>query len=329
MNCHQLDTILDDHAVRSLSAAQRSEVDDHLATCARCSDAWLGYRALAGDSAGEPRPELFGEIAAYAVADRPRIATRRVASWIGIAAAVLVVMVLATLSLFRDGAMPGTGGAGTGPVAEVSTRGAAGPDDALHIVAGQHYRVLPVPVPTVSGANRIEVTEFFMFDCLPCFSFEPTLEAWRLHQPAYVELVRVPAIFKPTAMLHARAFYTAEALGKLDEMRMSFYEEIHVRGNPLATEAAIKAFFGRFGVAGNAFDEAFNSLGVRSKLQHAVQLNRQYGVTAAPSIGVNGRYVTNPSMAASHGVLDVVDALVQAEARDSCRDRDRPSCRGL
>ena len=52
MNCHQLDTILDDHAAGSLSAAQRSEVDDHLATCARCSDAWLGYRALAADSAG-------------------------------------------------------------------------------------------------------------------------------------------------------------------------------------------------------------------------------------------------------------------------------------
>ena len=103
---------------------------------------------------------------------------------------------------------------------------------------------------------------------------------------------------------------------------MSFYEEIHVRGNPLATEAAIKTFFGRFGVDGKTFDEAFDSPGVHAKLQHAVELNRQYGVSATPSIGVNGRYVTDPSMAASHDLLDVVDALVQAEVRESCRGRD-------
>ncbi len=314
MNCHQVDTILDDHAVRSLSAAQRSEVDAHLATCARCASAWLGYRVLAGDSLAEPRPELFGEIAAYVVADRPLTATRRFASRFGVAAAVLVVTVLASFGLFRYGAIP------------AASSDAVGPQEAAHIVAGQHYRVLPTPVPTVSGANKIEVSEFFIFDCLPCFSFEPTLEAWRQRQPGYVELVRVPAIFKPTAMLHAQAFYTAEALGKLDEMRMSFYEEIHVRGNLLATEAAIKAFFARFGVDAKTFDETFDSPDVHARLQHAVELNRQYGVSATPSIGVNGRYVTNPSMTASHDLLDVVDALVREQVRESCRGRDPSIC---
>ena len=137
MNCHQMDTILDDHAVRSLSAAQRSEMDAHLATCARCSIAWLGYRVLAGDSPGEPRPELFGEVAAYVVADRPLMATRRFASWFGLAAAVLVVTVLASSSLFRYGAIPGTADAGRGPVGEAANSDAAGPKEALHIVAGQ------------------------------------------------------------------------------------------------------------------------------------------------------------------------------------------------
>ena len=326
MNCHQMDTILDEHAVRSLSAAQRSEMDAHLATCARCSNACLGYRLLADDSPGEPRPELFGEVAAYVVADRPLTATRRFASWFGMAAAVLVVTVLASSSLFRYEAIPETADAGKRLVGEAANSDVAVPKEAVGIVAGQHYRVLPTRVPTVSGANKIEVSEFFMVDCLPCYSFEPTLEAWRQHQPGYVELVRVPAMFKPTAMLHAQAFYTAEALGKLDEMRMSFYEEIHVRGNPLATEAAVKAFFGRFGVDAKSFDEAFNSPGVHAQLQHAVELNRQYGVSATPSIGVNGRYVTNPSMTASHDLLNVVDTLVQAEVRESCRGRDPSIC---
>jgi thiol:disulfide interchange protein DsbA len=327
MNCHQMDTILDDHAVRSLSAARRSAADAHLSSCVRCSTTWLAHQLLAGDSPGGARPELFGEIAAHVVADRPRMATRRGASWLGLAAAVVVVAVLASSNLFRYGAIPGIAEDGSGREGEAASSDVAAPAGALPIVAGQDYRVLPTAVPTASGANKIEVSEFFMFDCAPCFSFEPMLEAWRLRQPGYVELVRVPAIFKPTAMLHAQAFYTAEALGKLGEMRMSFYEEIHVRGNPLATEAAVKAFFGRFGVDEKSFDDAFDSPGVHAKLRRAVQLNQQYGVTATPSIGVDGRYVTDPSMAASHGLLDVVDALVQAEVREPCRGRDPSSCR--
>ncbi len=326
MNCHQMDTILDDHAVRSLSASQRCEVDAHLATCARCSGAWLVHRALAGDSPGAPRPEFFGEAAAYVFAERPPAATRRFASWFGLTAVVLVAAVLASSSLFRHGAIPEAGDAERSPVGENASIHVGPPQESAQIVAGQHYRVLPAPVPTASGASKIEVTEFFMVDCLPCFSFEPTLEAWRRRQPGYVELVRVPSMFKPTAMLHAQAFYTAEVLGKLDELRMPFYEEVHARGNPLATADAIEAFFGRFGVDTKTFDEAFNSPGVRAKLQHAVELNRQYGVSATPSIGINGRYITNPSLAGSHVVLDVVDTLVRAEVRESCRGRNRSIC---
>ena len=316
MNCHQMDTILDDHALRSLSAVQRSETDAHLATCVRCSSAWLGHRVLADDLPGEPRLELFGEVAAYvAAADRPRPLTRHFATWAGVVAAALVVAVLASSNLFRYGMAPETTEAGSGLVGDATSSDVAESTATLHIVAGQHYRVLPTPIPTLSGANKVEVTEFFMFDCLPCFSFEPTLEAWHMRLPGYVELVRVPAMFKPTALLHAQAFYTAQALGKLDEMRTPFYEEIHLRGNPLATEAAIKIFFGRFGVDGKTFDQAFNSPGVKAKLEDAVQLNGQYGITATPSVGVNGRYLTNPSMAAPYNLLDVVDALVQAETK--------------
>jgi protein dithiol oxidoreductase (disulfide-forming) len=314
MNCHQMDTILDDHALHSLSAPQRSEADAHLAMCVRCSNAWLGYRVLADDVPGEPRLELFGAVAAYvAAADRPLPLTRRFATWGGVVAAALLVAALASSSLFRYGTAPETTEPVSGPVGDPATGKATQPTDALHVVAGRQYRVLPTRVPTDSAAGKIEVTEFFMFDCLPCFSFEPTLEAWRLRQPGYVEFVRVPAIFKPTALLHAQAFYTAEALGKLDEMRMPLYEEIHLRGNPLATEDAVKTFFGQFGVDGRTFDQAFGSPGVRAKLEHAVQLNQHYGVTATPSVGVNGRYLTNPSMAAPQDLLEVVDALVQVE----------------
>ncbi len=324
MNCHQMDTILDDHAVRSLSAAQRADVDAHLAKCARCANAWLGHEAVAGDFPGEPRPELFGEMAARTVAARSAPASRRFASWFGAVAAVLVVTVLAGYGVFRYAATPGTE-ADSRPAGETANSGAPAAKAAAYI-AGRHYRVLATPVATGLGANKIQVAEFFMFGCEHCFSFEPVLDAWRERQPPYVELVRVPAVFNATAQLHARAFYTAEALGKLDEVRMPFYEEIHVRGNALANEGAVKAFFGRFGVDAKSFDAAFNSPGVAARVQHAAELNRQYGVSATPSIGVNGRYVTDPSMVDSGDLLDVVDTLVEASAHESCRERDSSIC---
>jgi protein dithiol oxidoreductase (disulfide-forming) len=142
-----------------------------------------------------------------------------------------------------------------------------------------------------------------------------------------VDLVRVPALFNATARLHAQAFYTAVALDRLDELRAPFFEEIHVRGNPLDTAASIEAFFGRFGVESRAFRDAFNSVGVYRALERAEALNRAYGVDATPSLGINGRYLTDPSMAGSaDAVFEIVDELVETEAHESCRDRRSPSC---
>ena len=53
--------------------------------------------------------------------------------------------------------------------------------------------------------------------------------------------------------LHARAFYTAEALGKGAQMHAEFFREIHERGNMLDSEAKLQDFFGRFGVDATSF----------------------------------------------------------------------------
>ena len=74
-----------------------------------------------------------------------------------------------------------------------------------------------------------------------------------------MSLTRVPALFNAAASLQARAYYTAEALGKLDAMHAAFYEEIQERGNALASRAALAEFFSRFGVDAATFDATFDS----------------------------------------------------------------------
>jgi protein dithiol oxidoreductase (disulfide-forming) len=335
MDCQRIDSILDEHGIAALSATERAEAEGHLERCRRCADAWLSHEMLAADRPGGPRQGLFEDIArmtgSWAAAPVGRAASYR-AAWLVGAAAVLVAAVLIAWNAGEDRAPPASGPSAAATQPE--TESAAGPLLGVvnqisdrRFVAGRDYERLPVPVATGSAQGRIEVSEFFMFWCIHCFEFEPELQAWSEAKPDYVDLVRVPALFNVTARLQAQAFYTAEALGLTDTIREPFYEEIHVRGNPLATKEDIGRFFARFGVDEDRFDQVFESFGVRTKLERAEELNRRYRVSATPSIGVNGKYLTNASMTGSNeAMLEVVDSLVQAEARGLCEGDDTEKC---
>ncbi len=132
--------------------------------------------------------------------------------------------------------------------------------------------------------------------------------------PSYVNFVRVPAVWNPMLQMHARAFYTAEALGKGAEMHSEFFREIHERRNALDTEAKLQEFFGRFGVDAAAFKSAFDSFEVQAKLQRADELSRRYRIDGVPTMVVNGKYTTDAVMVGSYEeLLALVDELVAAE----------------
>jgi thiol:disulfide interchange protein DsbA len=114
--------------------------------------------------------------------------------------------------------------------------------------------------------------------------------------------------------LHARAFYTADALGKGAQMHDAFFTEIHVNGNALETQAKLQAFFATFGVDAAAFKSAFDSHDVHAKLQRADELSRRYQVSSVPSIVVNGKYVTDGGMAGGYEpLLELIDELAASE----------------
>jgi len=114
--------------------------------------------------------------------------------------------------------------------------------------------------------------------------------------------------------MHARAFYTAEALGKGAEMHSEFFKEIHERGNALETEQKLQEFFGRFGVDAAAFKTAFDSFAVHAKLQRADELNRRYRIGGVPTLIINGKYTTEGSQTANYeDLLELATVLAAAE----------------
>lgn len=156
---------------------------------------------------------------------------------------------------------------------------------------GQNYQKIVPAQPTSVAAGKVEVAEVFWYGCAHCFALDPAIESWRAKgKPAYVEFTRVPAMWNDTTRMHARVFYTAELLGKLDQLHTLIFREIHVSNNQLNTLDKITAFFQQHGVNKEEFTKAFSSFAVESKLQRADLMNRRYRINSVPTVIVNGKY---------------------------------------
>lgn len=173
-------------------------------------------------------------------------------------------------------------------------------DAQMPIEAGKHYTVISPAQRTSTEAGKVEVTEVFMFGCPGCFSFEPHVQNWLATKADYINFVRIPAPWNPTAVLHARAFYTAQALGKLEEIDGPFFNEFHVNGNYLDTEAKIATFFEKYGVDKATFTSTFNSPGITTKIEQAKAMITRYRAASTPTVIVNGKYIATGQQAGSY-----------------------------
>jgi len=164
---------------------------------------------------------------------------------------------------------------------------------------GQHFHRLVPTQPKIGGADKIEVAEFFYYQCPHCFTFEPIIKGWVENKPADVRFVQVPAMWNPMLVLHGRMFYTNEVLARNGIIKdgaafnTAVYQEIHRRNNRLT------------------------SFEVDQKMRVATDLARRYGVSSTPMIVVNGKYRTGGAEVGSYPrLLELIDELI---ARESVR----------
>ena len=179
---------------------------------------------------------------------------------------------------------------------------------------GKHFRRMTASQGTSSAPEKIEVAEIFWYGCPHCYDFDPVLDEWKSGLPSDVAFVRIPVVWSPTHQIHARIMYTAEALGKLDEMHMGIFEAIHQQGSRLTTEDELVALFAKYNVSEEAFREAFNSFGVSSSVKRAENLGRRYNIRSVPVIVVDGKYATDaPDIRTFDEMIAVTNELVDRE----------------
>jgi len=185
---------------------------------------------------------------------------------------------------------------------------------------GQHYvRMVPTQ-PTVGGADKIEVAEFFWYGCPHCYDMEPFINKWAEGKDPGVRFVKVPATWNSLVRLHAQLYYTEEVLvrnGVIEDpagFREAVFQEYHRRGNRMTSEDAIQKVFARFGVSEEQFRSTWSSFEVNQKLRVADDLSRRYTISSVPAIVVNGKYRSGAGEAGGYPkLMELIDELVARE----------------
>ena len=180
---------------------------------------------------------------------------------------------------------------------------------------GRHYMALPFPAPVETG-DKIEVREFFWYGCPHCYVLEPALKSWKKKMPKNAQFVHTPGT-APRWMIHGQAYYTFEAMGVLDKLHEPFFKVMQDKPAAYGDEKAIADFAAAQGVDRRKFTEAFNSFGVRLKLEKAKQLNQDLNISSVPAIVVDGKYLTTAAMAGGEAqMLKLLDELIAKAAKE-------------
>lgn len=178
--------------------------------------------------------------------------------------------------------------------------------------AAERYKTLEGPKPG-DDADTIEVREFFWYGCPHCDNFRHHIAEWKEDVPEGVTFTHVPAIFRPSWEVHARAFYAAKIMGVLDRFHHPMFKAIHDEGRNLQSAEAIGAFVAELDIDRDQFVETMNSFAVNTRIKRAKRLQSAYGVRGTPSVVIDGRYVISAGDAGSFdNMIEIINERVAA-----------------
>ena len=192
----------------------------------------------------------------------------------------------------------------------------AGPAAAQQaLVEGQNYTRLKNPQPVDSG-KKIEVVEFFSYGCPHCRDLDPELVAWKKTLAADIEFKRVPVDFGREQWRNlGKAYYTLEALGVEEQLTPELFVAYHDKRVPLHDPKAFLDWVATKGVDRKKAEDTFNSFGVSSKINRALQLAKNYSVQSVPVVFIDGKFQVSSDKVGTHAQLPGAINQLIAKAR--------------
>ncbi|MDB5907714.1 MAG: Thiol:disulfide interchange protein [Massilia sp.] len=191
---------------------------------------------------------------------------------------------------------------------------------------GVEYVQLASPQPAQSVGKKVEVIEFFMYHCPHCYVLEPSLAEWVKKNSDKILFKRVHMPSAGPNDPEAHLYLTLEAMGKLDEMHAKVFKAIHVDRIRLFKDDVILDWVTKNGIDKAKFVDTWNSFGVMSKLKRLPAVLDAYKIDSVPTLVVDGRLMTSPSIvdaankgmgeaALSKATVQVLDGMVNQLAK--------------
>lgn len=183
----------------------------------------------------------------------------------------------------------------------------------MAFVEGTDYQAINPPVET-SQPDKVVVTEMFWYGCPHCFRFEPYVERWSESLPEGVVFEQVPSSLNRHWTEHARAYYSFQMMGVLDQVHQAFFDAIHVKRQRLTSLDTIAEFVADQGLDEKAFREHYFSFPVETMIRKNINKEKLFGHRGVPAIIVNGKYLVSASQAGSNErMIAIMNYLVSKE----------------
>ena len=94
-------------------------------------------------------------------------------------------------------------------------------------------------------------------------------------------------------------------------------QDQHVEHRQLLKEAEISEWVAKQGVDVNAFMTAYKSFSVLTKAKSANKIGESYRIDGVPTVAIDGKYLTSPSIAGSKdNAIEAMDFLVAKARRE-------------
>jgi protein dithiol oxidoreductase (disulfide-forming) len=157
-------------------------------------------------------------------------------------------------------------------------------------VEGRYYSLVKPAQPM--SPDKVEVTEYFSYQCPHCAAFAPSLEAWSKRLPADVVFKREAVWIGHEAWQPAaKTYYALQVMGKLAALDAAIFKAIHQQRQNFADPAVIESWIASQKIAAADFRTAYKSFSVDTKVKRADAVARNYKIPAVPTMVVDGKYL--------------------------------------
>ena len=157
----------------------------------------------------------------------------------------------------------------------------------------------------LSRSTDIGIFNFFSYACGHCNRFHP--ETVKLRQALKTkghEMIDVPVMLDPSHVILSQTYFAFERLDRLKDLHEEFWHWLLFAEHKWTTTEDVNkdiiAWVKDKGIAEETWVTALHHKETLAKVEWAQKLAADYQLDGTQAIGVNGKYLTSPSMAGSN-----------------------------